>query len=55
MTASETGKKPIDEANLIDTTKMACLLCKRRFDSIEILNKHVAKSDLHKVHSFFIN
>lgn len=27
---------------------MACLLCKRRFDSLEVLNKHIAKSDLHK-------
>ena len=36
-------------SDLIDHNKMACLLCKRRFDSIELLNKHVAKSDLHKV------
>jgi len=35
-------------AALIDTNKMACLLCKRRFDSVEILNKHIAKSELHK-------
>lgn len=24
------------------------MLCKRQFDSLEILNKHIAKSDLHK-------
>lgn len=34
---------------LIDTNKLACLLCKRQFDSIDILNKHTVKSDLHKV------
>jgi RNA-binding protein 5/10 len=38
---------------IIDLVKMACLLCKRKFDSVEILNKHVAKSDLHKVNSEF--
>lgn len=44
-------QKSLEEmlASLIDTAKMACLLCKRRFDSVEILNKHIAKSDLHKV------
>lgn len=42
----------MDESGLIDTSKMACLLCKRRFDSIEILNKHVLKSDLHKVNFY---
>jgi RNA-binding protein 5/10 len=49
MATNETSKKTIDESSLIDTAKMACLLCKRRFDSVDILNKHVAKSDLHKV------
>jgi RNA-binding protein 5/10 len=39
---------PTDDS-LIDLKKMACLLCKRRFDSLDILNKHIAKSDLHKV------
>lgn len=34
--------------SMIDTNKLACFLCKRQFDSLEILNKHIAKSDLHK-------
>ena len=37
------------DKNVIDIEKMACLLCKRKFDSVDILNKHVAKSELHKV------
>jgi len=44
----EVKMEPVGETSLIDTNKMACLLCKRRFDSLEILNKHIAKSDLHK-------
>jgi hypothetical protein len=39
----------LDLDSLLDLNKMACLLCKRQFDSIEILNKHIAKSNLHKV------
>ena len=38
-----------EETNFIDLAKMACLLCKRRFESVEVLNKHISKSDLHKV------
>lgn len=47
---SATPQKSLEEmlASLIDTAKVACLLCKRRFDSVEVLNKHIAKSDLHK-------
>lgn len=37
------------EAGLVDEAKLSCLLCKRKFDSVDILRKHVAKSDLHKV------
>lgn len=40
-----------DESTLIDRNKLACLLCKRKFDSLDILNKHIAKSDLHKVYT----
>ena len=47
--------KTFNETSLIDLIKMACLLCKRRFDSIDILNKHIAKSDLHKVTFYFKN
>ena len=45
---------PFNEASLIDISKLACLLCKRRFDSLDILNKHIVKSDLHKVIYFLI-
>jgi flagellar biosynthesis component FlhA len=38
-----------DEKKFIDYNKMACLLCKRGFDSVELLNKHVQMSALHKV------
>ena len=38
-----------DEKKFIDNVKMACLLCKRGFDSVELLNKHVQLSALHKV------
>jgi RNA-binding protein 5/10 len=38
-----------EETSFIDLAKMACLLCKRRFESVEVLNKHISKSDLHKV------
>ena len=38
-----------DEKKFIDCNKMACLLCKRGFDSVELLNKHVQISALHKV------
>jgi len=37
-----------DEKKFIDYNKMACLLCKRGFDSIDLLNKHVQLSALHK-------
>ena len=31
-----------------DQVKMACLLCQRQFKSIDTLNKHKEKSELHK-------
>ena len=43
------SRQEIDELSLIDLNKIACLLCKRKFDSVDILNKHIIKSDLHKV------
>lgn len=39
----------VDEAKLVDWNKLACLLCKRQFQSKEILTKHTQFSDLHKV------
>ena len=37
------------EFDYSDTSKMACLLCQRQFKALEILRKHIAQSDLHKV------
>ena len=39
----------VDESKLVDWGKLACLLCKRQFQSKEILTKHTQFSDLHKV------
>lgn len=39
-----------DISTLQSTGKVACLLCQRRFPSVEALKKHDAGSDLHKVH-----
>merc|ERR1719239_41859 len=39
---------PVDESKLVDWTKLACLLCKRQFQSKEILSKHTQVSQLHK-------
>ena len=36
------------EANMMDFTKMACLLCKRQFPNKEGLQRHQQMSDLHK-------
>ncbi|KAK6994768.1 RNA-binding protein 5 [Biomphalaria glabrata] len=38
----------LDESKLVDWTKLACLLCKRQFQSKEILSKHTLVSELHK-------
>lgn len=38
----------IDEKNLVDYGKLTCLLCKRAFQSLDILNKHTKMSNLHK-------
>ncbi|KAL4226607.1 RNA-binding protein 5 [Mactra antiquata] len=37
-----------DETKLLDHAKMACLLCKRQFQSKEQLSRHAQMSDLHK-------
>lgn len=39
----------LDESKLTDWNKLACLLCKRQFQTKEILVKHQQMSDLHKV------
>jgi len=38
------------EEKMTDWPKLTCLLCKRLFNSREILVKHQQMSDLHKVH-----
>lgn len=38
----------LDESKLTDWNKLACLLCKRQFQTKEILIKHQQMSDLHK-------
>ncbi|KAK6051360.1 hypothetical protein COOONC_11135 [Cooperia oncophora] len=36
------------ERALVDEPKKMCLLCKRAFPSVDVLRKHIEKSDLHK-------
>ncbi|XP_031618971.1 RNA-binding protein 5-like [Contarinia nasturtii] len=38
----------LSEKDLVDFSKLTCLLCKRAFQSLEILNKHLKMSNLHK-------
>ena len=33
----------------VDWKSLTCLLCKRKFPSRDVLNKHIQFSDLHKV------
>uniref|UniRef100_A0A0B7APJ4 RNA-binding protein 5 n=2 Tax=Arion vulgaris TaxID=1028688 RepID=A0A0B7APJ4_9EUPU len=44
----EDSSATIDESKLVDWAKLACLLCKRQFQSKDILSKHTQVSDLHK-------
>ncbi|CAB3225673.1 unnamed protein product [Arctia plantaginis] len=37
-----------NDEGIIDWPKLTCLVCKRRFPSAEVLNKHKSLSDLHK-------
>ncbi|XP_017130331.1 RNA-binding protein 5 isoform X1 [Drosophila elegans] len=37
-----------DESEFVDLQKLTCLLCKRAFQSLEILQKHLKMSNLHK-------
>lgn len=50
----EDSTAALDESKLVDWTKLACLLCKRQFQSKEILSKHTQVSDLHKVLFLFL-
>lgn len=40
-----------EEERMIDRKRLACLLCKRQFNSQELLAKHQKLSELHKVFS----
>ncbi|KOB69191.1 putative RNA-binding protein [Operophtera brumata] len=37
-----------DDDEIIDWVKLTCLLCKRKFPSVDVLTKHKTLSDLHK-------
>lgn len=43
------SQNSVDESKLTDWSKLACLLCKRQFQTKEILVKHQQMSGLHKV------
>lgn len=50
-TMSHKGPSPVGEASekdYVDFQKLTCLLCKRAFQSLEILQKHLKMSNLHK-------
>lgn len=38
-----------EEEKLLDFDRLACLLCKRQFTSLELMTKHQSMSELHKV------
>ncbi|XP_038110702.1 RNA-binding protein 5-A [Culex quinquefasciatus] len=42
------GGDSFSESDFVDFEKLTCLLCKRAFQSHEILNKHLKMSSLHK-------
>lgn len=46
--APEQKSSPSNSNEMVDYDKLACLLCKRAFQSLDILNKHVKMSNLHK-------
>lgn len=43
-----------EELRLTNLTRLACLLCKRQFGTLELLTKHQLMSDLHKVSKFVV-
>lgn len=45
---SSNNGRALSEKDLVDFDKLTCLLCKRAFQSIDILNKHLKMSNLHK-------
>uniref|UniRef100_S4PXR2 RNA-binding protein 10 n=1 Tax=Pararge aegeria TaxID=116150 RepID=S4PXR2_9NEOP len=47
MKKTETGVFDSDDG-IIEWSKLTCLICKRKFPSIDVLSKHKTLSDLHK-------
>ncbi|XP_058818923.1 RNA-binding protein 5-A-like isoform X2 [Topomyia yanbarensis] len=45
---SDDGEEGFSDRDYVDFEKLTCLLCKRAFQSQEILNKHLKMSSLHK-------
>ncbi|CAO1355886.1 unnamed protein product [Diamesa hyperborea] len=45
---SQQAPVPLSEKDYVDFEKLTCLLCKRAFQSAEILSKHLKASQLHK-------
>lgn len=46
--AGAAGASEASEKDYVDFQKLTCLLCKRAFQSLEILQKHLKMSNLHK-------
>lgn len=42
------GGGPVSERDYVDFDKLTCLLCKRAFQSLDILSKHLKMSNLHR-------
>ncbi|KAK0423928.1 hypothetical protein QR680_008411 [Steinernema hermaphroditum] len=49
-TTTSSSSKPdeFSESTYVDYTKKSCLLCRRVFNNVETLDKHVQQSELHK-------
>jgi RNA-binding protein 5/10 len=45
---SAAAASSFNENDLVDFEKLTCLLCKRAFQSVDILSKHMKQSNLHK-------
>ncbi|XP_070132812.1 RNA-binding protein 5 isoform X2 [Drosophila bipectinata] len=48
QTLAGTGGRGFEETDYVDFQKLTCLLCKRAFQSQDILQKHLKMSNLHK-------
>lgn len=45
---SAAAANSFNENDLVDFEKLTCFLCKRAFQSVDILSKHMKQSNLHK-------